>query len=615
MAYQPSVDNEVRHLTAALMAEAALENDEGMAGVADVLNNRRIGLNARPGDYGTSTLAPMTTFAGQFASYSGGTPQFSSYDRDQSIREGGGSAAANNNYLNAIRSGRDGFSGAGQARYDRAEAIARSFVDPESRDYGRWNGISGGADYFQTQSVNNDKTKRPDIWDRQVLGTQAFFRRHTLGGLQPWDNPRNRVGFDPNNPLNDSRVPDARGTGIGPGDIAAGFDDSFAGSASQFTPGSFDKVNNPSRSIQGGVPLPPERPADVDYQPNLLDRGSDALTRGLETGFGAIGDAAKGAGAAISGFFNPSPVNGAAAGTAGVGANGAGSGAATIDYRQSIDPNAPFTAYGVSDGVLKGGFGTGIMAAPGLVADASGTSGAGAGGAGFGAADVGRFGANGTAAPGAGAGFNGTGSASIDMRQPIDPSASFSGLAVAGNVNKGYLGSDVVRPIDVGGQFSGLNPSQGIAQGGFGDGITAAPGLRADAFAGAGAGAGGFGAGAGNFGAGADASASAGVGGAFNGGGKATFAAPQSIDPNGAFSGIDTSGNQPFGNIRNPIALPQSQDAGLVPPGRVAGDSLPGLSPLAPASDLTAIAGPKGFGSPIQNLGMGPTLPPDLDLG
>src|SRR4051794_13042203 len=86
-------------LIGALMGEAANQTDQGMAGVADVLINRRDAAN--PQVYGTTRIGAPNTIAGQLFANSTGV-QFSSADKEATRREGKGDIGAYVRLVNSI---------------------------------------------------------------------------------------------------------------------------------------------------------------------------------------------------------------------------------------------------------------------------------------------------------------------------------------------------------------------------------------------------------------------------------------------------------------------------------------------------------------------------------
>lgn len=141
--------SELDYLIGAIMGEAGNQDAHGMAMVADALTNRVQSSN--PSSYGTPGAGGTpNSYQGQLFARSGGVPQFSSAWEDQAARESArGEAHAYRMLFDSIHQP-SRLSGANKAAYDRARAVAETFVNPEHPDYGQYRGIARGADFFDT---------------------------------------------------------------------------------------------------------------------------------------------------------------------------------------------------------------------------------------------------------------------------------------------------------------------------------------------------------------------------------------------------------------------------------------------------------------------------------
>jgi hypothetical protein len=156
------------YMIGALMGEGATEDDVGMARIAEVLLNRS--RHADPARYGRQVGAdPLTTIAGQLFAKTGKNAQFSSAYKDQSRREG--SEAPYHRLMASIFSPED-LSDADKVTYDRAASVADAFMDPNSAQYGMYNGVARGADYFDTGAGSWAKDQG---WDSYKHGGHTFY--------------------------------------------------------------------------------------------------------------------------------------------------------------------------------------------------------------------------------------------------------------------------------------------------------------------------------------------------------------------------------------------------------------------------------------------------------
>ena len=210
MAYTASPYPEVDWLTAMLMGEAAPNDDaKSMGALADVVMNRAYGSYAPSTAYGSKFTYAPNTVAGQVSAMSNDrdgnpvVPQFSSWSLEQSRREGNGSGGANQALMSALTRGADAFSGSALEKYNRARAVASSFLSESDPDYGRYRGASGGSDFFVANGANT--YLRNGRYNVQPIGKSEFFRLKSNGDFLPWNDvgdTQRLVPYDQNSPLN-----------------------------------------------------------------------------------------------------------------------------------------------------------------------------------------------------------------------------------------------------------------------------------------------------------------------------------------------------------------------------------------------------------------------------
>ena len=192
MAYRTSPYSDLDWLTAALMGEAGpKDTPSGMGALADVIMNRVNGTQAPNTAYGNRYTYDPGTVAGQISAYQGESPQFSSYDRDQSAREGNGSSAANRSLMDALTKGASAFSGSSLDKYNQARAVASSFLDQADPNYGRFSGSSGGSDFFVAKDFPT-YLRNSGRYQSQTIGGSDFFKLASNGQFTPWNDPGDR---------------------------------------------------------------------------------------------------------------------------------------------------------------------------------------------------------------------------------------------------------------------------------------------------------------------------------------------------------------------------------------------------------------------------------------